>query len=106
MIDGYEKRTEISRQKLLDHIRSNTAVKTQDVTIHMVNDGNSWKMKDPAGELGDVIFGSFSELAAGLEPDTDQGYDTDSESDYNSDEESDYDSEYDSEYYDDMQEFV
>ena len=62
VMDGYEERSRISQQELLDHIRSNTLSVQNESTFAMYNDGVSWKLKNPGSSLGKAIFGSLADM--------------------------------------------
>lgn len=60
VIDGLEKRLDKSYDMLLDCITANTATKTADASLCLINDGVSWKLDDSNGELGNAIFGTLT----------------------------------------------
>ena len=60
VIDGLEKRLDKSYDMLLDCITANTATKTADASLHLINDGVSWKLDDSNGALGNAIFGTLT----------------------------------------------
>ena len=60
VIDGLEKRLDKSYDMLLDGITANTATKTADASLCLINDGVSWKLDDSNGELGNAIFGTLT----------------------------------------------
>ena len=60
VIDGLEKRLDKSYDMLLDCITANTTTKTADASLHLINDGVSWKLDDSNGALGNAIFGTLT----------------------------------------------
>ena len=60
VIDGSQKRYNKSHELLLDSIRNNQATITATATLHLTNDGASWKLENAGTELGNAIFGTLT----------------------------------------------
>ena len=60
VIDGSQKRYNKSLELLLKNIENNTATTTSAVSIHLINDGVSWKLQDDGQAIGEGIFGNLS----------------------------------------------
>ena len=60
VIDGSQKRYNKSHELLLDSIKNNEATITATATLHLTNDGASWKLEDAGTELGNAIFGTLT----------------------------------------------
>lgn len=58
--DGSVKRYEKSVNLLLEKIDECETLVTNSATIHMINDGTSWKLNDNDHTLGNAIFGTLS----------------------------------------------
>ena len=58
--DGSAKRYEKSVDLLLDKIANCETLITAPATLHLVNDGTSWKLDDSDPVLGDAILGTLS----------------------------------------------
>lgn len=59
VIDGAEKRTELSHEKLLGYITDNTSSVTSDALFEMENDGTGWRLLHPGEDLGNALFRSL-----------------------------------------------
>ncbi len=63
VLDGYDKRYELSYETLTKYIKANDKTTKSDSTFHLVNDGVSWTLQDPENELGKAILGALSGTA-------------------------------------------
>ncbi len=86
VIDGVEGRTRYSQELLLQEIQNTSASATTDVSVILVNDGVSWKLK-LNDSIGNALFGNLITLPSSSESSFD------SAEDYAEDAEYEYDSE-------------
>ena len=86
VIDGVEGRTRYSQELLLQEIQNTSASATTDVSVILVNDGVSWKLK-LNDSIGNALFGNLITLPSSSESSSD------SAEDYAEDAEYEYDSE-------------